>query len=87
MPSPTKQVMNYFQVFISLLMAICLADIHVMASHQAIHVIALACGVTSFWPLKPCPTAIKLHAGRIVNFVDIIQNLCSVHSCVFQFIQ
>ena len=60
MPFPANQVMSYFHVFISLLMAIFLAAIRVMASHQAIRIITLACQVPSFWPRKSCPTAIKL---------------------------
>ena len=34
MPFPANQVMNNFHVFISLLTAICLAVIHIVASHQ-----------------------------------------------------
>ena len=72
MPFLANQVINYFHVFISLLMAICLANICVMVSYQAICAIILACQVSSFQPLKSCPTAIKLHAGRMVNSVDIV---------------
>ena len=34
MPFSANQVMNYFHAFIMLLIAICLAVIHVIASHQ-----------------------------------------------------
>ena len=57
---PANQVLKYFHVFISLLMAICLAAVLEMTSHQAIRIITLACQVPSFRPRKSCPTAIKL---------------------------
>ena len=48
MPFPANQVVNYFCMFISLLMAICLAAVRIMASHQAIgHAITSACQVPS----------------------------------------
>ena len=59
LPFLANQVMKYFHVFIPLLMAIYLAAVRVMASHQATHVITLTCHMPSFWPCKLCPTAIK----------------------------
>ena len=61
MPFPANQVMKYFHVFISLLMAICLAAVRIMAANQAINIITSACQVPSYQPRKLCPTAIKLY--------------------------
>ena len=84
MPFPANQVMNYFHVFISLLMTIFLAAIRVMDSYQAICVITLACQVSSFWLRKSCPTAIKLYVEwqiswtscRILNIQNIESRIC-----------
>ena len=64
MPFQANQVLKHFHVFISLIMAIYLAAIHVMASHHTIHVITSACQVLSFQPRRLYPTANSRYNGK-----------------------
>ena len=85
MPFPANQVMKYFHVFISLLMAICLAAVHVMASHQAICIITLACQVPRHVSCVPQQTNSRQNdefRGYHVESLLCSLLLSSVHSMI-----
>ena len=70
MSFPANQVMNYFYVFILLLMAICLAVIHAIASHQQHLCHRFLLSGTIFLLCRLCPTAIKHQAEWRILWVS-----------------
>ena len=67
---PTNQVMNYFHVFISLLIVICLAVVHIITLHQT--------SVSSLWLVR---CRLSGHVSSVAQQLNFRQNskFCGHH--------
>ena len=94
MPFPANQVISYFHAFLSLLKAICLATIHIIASYVLrlnlrlnICVIALACQLPSSSHVSCVPQQLssrkngKFSGHRVESLLGLLV-LFSVHSTI-----